>query len=567
MEPSVIRLAIRFCVTSFLVIVHPYLSAATRAPVANDKGLVTSISPIASEVGAQVLREGGTAADAAVAVAFALAVTWPSAGNIGGGGFALVHQPSRDPIFLDYRETAPAAAGPEFYLNDKGEAVDQLSREGYRAAGVPGTVAGMALLHKTYGKLPWRRLVNPARLLASKGFVVDSALEESLRRSRKLLEKFPGSRSIFFRKDRTFKRGETLVQKDLGATLKLIEDKGPDAFYKGAFARKMANEFKANGGVLVEKDLADYRVIERKPLQKAWRGFEIVTAPPPSSGGAVLLAILGMLENDPIETMGPGSADYTHLLIEAMKKAFADRSVWFGDPAFVDNPIDKLLDPVYLAKRRAEISMTKAAHDVQPGELPGEKLETTHFSIRDKFGMAVSNTYTLNGSYGSGAVLKGTGILLNNEMDDFTSKVGTSNMFGLKQGSRNLIAPGKRPLSSMTPTLVFKGKDLVLVVGAPGGPTIINSVTQTIINRLIFKMNIQQAADFPRFHHQWQPDKIWAEPFGINPDTRKTLEARGHIFGDEPRQFGDIEALAWDEELGLWTGAADSRNGGAVAWE
>ncbi|RYZ67381.1 MAG: gamma-glutamyltransferase, partial [Proteobacteria bacterium] len=298
-----------------------------------------------------------------------------------------------------------------------------------------------------------------------------------------------------------------------------------------------------------------------------WRGYEVVTSPPPSSGGAVLLAILGMLEHDKIEDMGPGSTEFTHLLIESMKKAFADRSVWFGDPAFVNNPLDKLLDPAYLAKRRAEISLTKAAHDVGPGDLVGEKLETTHFSIRDKTGMAISNTYTLNGSYGAGVVLKGTGILLNNEMDDFTSKVGTSNMFGLKQGSRNLIAPGKRPLSSMTPTLVFKGKDLVMVLGAPGGPTIINSVTQTIINRLVFKMNIQQAADFPRFHHQWQPDKIWWEPFGINPDTKKALLARGHIFGDEPRQFGDIEALAWDEDRGLWTGAADSRNGGAVVWE
>lgn len=552
-----------------LLFLHPLTSrAATRAPVWNDKGLVASTSPIASEVGAQILREGGTAADAAVAVAFALAVTWPSAGNIGGGGFALIHDPRKgEQNFIDYRETAPAAAGPDFYLDAKGDAIDQDSRVGYRAAGIPGTVAGMQLIHQKYGRLSWNKLVKPARVLAEKGFVVDATLAKSLERSRKLLEKFAETKRIFFRGKDPLKRGDRLVQKDLGRTLKLIEEKGADAFYKGAFAKTFVADFKANGGVIVEEDLRNYKAVERKPLKKSWREYELISSPPPSSGGAVLLAILGMLEKDKIEEMGPGSAEYLHLLIESMKKAFADRSVWFGDPAFVDNPIEKLLDPAYLAKRRAEISKDKAAHDVLPGNLPGEKLETTHFSIRDQNGMAISNTYTLNGSYGSGVILKGTGILLNNEMDDFTSKVGTSNMFGLKQGSRNLIAPGKRPLSSMTPSFVMKGKELIMVVGAPGGPTIINSVTQTIINHLIFKMNIQQAADFPRFHHQWQPDKIWWEPFGINPDTRKVLESRGHIFGDEPRQFGDIQALALDPDTGLWTGASDSRNGGAVVYQ
>lgn len=544
------------------------LYGATHAPVWNDKGLVASTSPLASEVGAQVLRDGGTAADAAVAVAFALAVTWPSAGNLGGGGFALVHDPAKgEQTFFDYRETAPKAAGPDFFLDKKGEAIDAASRVGYRAAGIPGTIAGMKLLHKKYGKLPWKRLVEPARKLASEGFIIDATLAESLERNQKFLQKFPETKKIFFHNDRPWRRGEKLIQKDLAATLKRIEDKGPEGFYQGEFAARMAKEIQANGGVITRDDLAGYKAVERKPLHKAWRDYEIVTAPPPSSGGAVLLAILGMLEKDKLEEMGAGSSEYLHLLIEATKKAFADRSEWFGDPAFVQNPIDKLLDPSYLAKRRAEISPTKAAHDVKPGELPGEKLETTHFTIRDKKGMAVSSTYTLNGAYGSGVVLKGTGMLLNNEMDDFTSKVGTSNMFGLRQGSKNLIAPGKRPLSSMTPTFVFQGKDLILALGAPGGPTIINSVTQTILNRLVFKMNIQQAADAPRFHHQWMPDKIWWEPFGISLDTRKALEAKGHIFGDEPRQFGDIQALAWDAERKVWTGASDSRNGGEVRAE
>lgn len=555
-------------VTSLFLPLTQITLAATQAPVWNDKGLVASTSPLASEVGAQVLRDGGTAADAAVAVAFALAVTWPSAGNIGGGGFALVHDAAKgESNFIDYRETAPAAAGADFYLDDKGEAKTEESRIGYRAAGIPGSVAGMALLHKKYGKLPWKRLVEPARLLASKGFIVDATLAESLERAQKRLEKFPESRKIFLNKNRSWQRGERFIQKDLAKTLQLIQTKGAEGFYKGAFAKQMAAQIKQNGGVITEADLAGYKAVERKPLQKAWREYEIITSPPPSSGGAVLLAILGMLEKDKIEDMGPGSADYLHLLVESMKKAFADRSVWFGDPDFVANPIEKLLDPTYLAKRRGEISMTKAAHDVKPGELPDEKLETTHFTIRDRHGMAISNTYTLNGSYGSGVVVKGTGILLNNEMDDFTSKVGTSNMFGLKQGSRNLIAPGKRPLSSMTPTFVLKGKDLVLALGAPGGPTIINSVTQTILHRLVFKMDIQQAADTPRFHHQWQPDKIWWEPFGLNADTRKILESRGHIFGEQAREFGDIQAIAWDDERKLWTGAADSRNGGSVAYE
>ncbi|MBC7662027.1 MAG: gamma-glutamyltransferase [Chitinophagaceae bacterium] len=539
---------------------------ATRAPVTNAKGLVASSSPIASEVGAQILRQGGTAADAAVAVGFALAVTWPSAGNIGGGGFALIHADGGPDRFIDYRETAPAAAGPDFYLNAKGELDASASRVGYRASGVPGTVAGLALLHKRWGKLPWKTLLEPARKLAESGFIVDQALAESLQHSQELLEGNAETRKIFFKKGHVIGRGERLIQKDLARSIAALE-RGPEAFYEGSVGKAIIADIQKNRGVLSAKDLSSYKVVEREPLRRKWRDFEVVTAPPPSSGGAVLLAILGMLEKDNLEAMGSGSADYVHLLTETMKKAFADRSTWFGDPTFVSNPIDKLLDPVYLAKRRSEISMTAAAHDIKPGELPGEKPDTTHFTIRDSHGMTISNTYTLNGSYGTGIVAKGTGILLNNEMDDFTSKIGASNMFGLTQGKRNLIAPGKRPLSSMTPTFVYRGKDLILALGAPGGPTIINSVAQTLLNRLVFHMDIQQAADAPRFHHQWMPDKLLYEPFGLNPDTKKALEARGQIFRDEARTFGDVEALAWDDELRLWTGASDSRNGGAVAAE
>ena len=540
--------------------------SATRAPVYGTKGMVASVSPIASEVGADILRQGGTAADAAVAVGLALAVTWPSAGNLGGGGFALVHAGESPDTFIDYRETAPAAAGPDFYLNAQGELKEKESRVGYRAAGVPGTVAGLALLHKKWGKLPWKTLVEPARRLADKGFIVDAALEESLWSSRELLLLYPETQKIFFNKGKPWKRGDRLVQKDLAASLALIQRHGSDGFYKGKLADLITSDMKANNGVLSKADLSGFKVAEREPVRRKWREFEVVTAPPPSSGGIVLLSILGMLENDKIEAMGAGSADYLHLLIESMKKAFADRSVWIGDPAFVNNPVTKLLDPTYIAKRRAAIT-DKAAHDVMPGELPGESPDTTHFTIRDSKGMTISNTYTLNGSYGSGVVAKGTGILMNNEMDDFTSKLGSNNMFGLKQGARNLIAPGKRPLSSMTPTFVYKGKDLILALGAPGGPTIINSVTQTIINRLVFHMDIQEAADAPRFHHQWMPDKILWEPHGLNPDTKKLLDLKGHVFRETPRSFGDIQALAWDEENGRWTGGSDSRNGGAVVAE
>ena len=540
--------------------------SATRTPVYSSKGLVASISPLASEVGAKVLRKGGTAADAAVAVAFALSVTWPSAGNIGGGGFALVHPITGPDSFIDYRETAPAAAGPDFYLDEKGDLKGDESKIGYRAAGIPGTVAGLVLLHKKWGKLPWASLVEPARKLAAEGFIIDAGLSESLTRSAAHLSTYPETAKIFLNKGKAWQRGERLVQKDLATTLTAIQKRGADGFYKGQVANLLVQDMKKKQGVLSHEDLLSFKAVEREPLHKKWKEFEIVTAPPPSSGGTILLEILGMMQGDKLEAMGSGSAEYLHLLIECTKKAFADRSVWFGDPAFVQNPIAKLLDPAYLAKRRAEIG-DKAAHDIKPGELVGEKPDTTHFTIRDSHGMVISNTYTLNGSYGSGVVVKGTGFILNNEMDDFTSKLGESNMFGLQQGKRNQIAPGKRPLSSMSPTFVYQGKDIVLALGAPGGPTIINSVTQTIINRLVFRMNIQGAADAPRFHHQWVPDQIVWEPFGITRDTRKILEAKGHIFADEPRNFGDIEALAYDAENQRWTGASDSRNGGAVVPE
>lgn len=549
-----------YCVVSFP------LSAASRIPVTSDKGLVASTNARASEIGADILRKGGTAADAAVAVAFVLAVTWPSAGNLAGGGFALVGTADGKTDFIDYRETAPRAAGENFYRDAQGHLNEEASKVGYRAVAVPGTIAGLETLHRKYGRLPWKTLLEPARALAEKGFAVDDFLLRSLRRSEKLLSRFPESRRIFLNDGKFWKRGDRLVQKDLAQSIRLLQQGGADAFYRGELGQRFVRSIQKEGGVIRREDLLDYRVESRSPLTRPWKGYTIVTSPPPSSGGTVLLEMLGMLEGDDLKSMGFGSASYLHLLFEVMKRAFADRSQWFGDPAFTRNPIEKLLDPAYLAERRKSIDPKKASNEVEPGKLPGEKPDTTHFTVLDKHGMVVSNTYTLNGSYGSGAVASGTGMLLNNEMDDFSIAPGTPNLFGLLQSQRNKIEARKRPLSSMTPTLVYEKGKLILALGSPGGPTIINSVAQVILNRLEFGMTIQEAVDAPRFHHQWQPPKVRSEPLGLNPDSRQILETMGHVFETNLFNMGDVQALAWDAEAG-WTGAADLRWGGLAVAE
>lgn len=553
-------LIIAYCFISFP------LAAASRIPVSSDKGLVASTNAIASEVGASILRKGGTAADAAVAVGFALAVTWPSAGNLAGGGFALVGTGDGKTDFIDYRETAPSVAQENFYRNEKGELNEEASKVGYRAVAVPGTIKGMETLHKKYGRLPWKTLLEPARQLAERGFPVDDFLLRSLRRGEKILERFPESRRIFLNNGKFWKRGDRFVQKDLARSIRLLQEKGPDVFYKGELGQRFVQAIQKEGGVISREDLKAYQVESRTPITRDWKNYKVVTAPPPSSGGTVLLEILGMLEKDDLKSLGFGSARYLHLLIEATKRGFADRSQWFGDPAFASNPIEKLLDPAYLAARRKSIDPEKASNDIEPAKLREEKPETTHFTIRDKSGMVVSNTYTLNGGYGSGAVAAGTGMLLNNEMDDFSIGQGTANLFGLLQGQKNKIEGRKRPLSSMTPTLVYEKGHLVLALGSPGGPTIINSVTQVLLNRLEFGMTIQEAVDAPRFHHQWQPNRIRYEPLGLNPDSRQILEKIGHVFDPSPFNIGDVQALAWDEESG-WTGAADLRWGGVVVAE
>jgi gamma-glutamyltranspeptidase/glutathione hydrolase len=544
--------------------------AATREAVYGKRGLVTTVSPLASEVGASILRQGGNAADAAVAVGFALAVTWPAAGNLGGGGFALVRTHDGKSNFIDYRETAPAAADKNFYLDAKGEVIPGDSTLGYRALGTPGTVAGMALLHKKYGKLSWKKVLEPARRLAVEGFIADASFVSMLEGGQERLEKFPDSRRIFLKGGKGVELGDRFVQPELGWSIAEIQKSGESAFYQGVIAQRLFDAIKKGGGVLTLADLKDYKVVERAPLEARYKNYHIITAPPPSSGGALVLAMLGMLEKDDLVALGFGSAAYNHLLVETMKRAFADRSEWFGDPDFVKNPLQKFLAPDYLAKRRAGFNLTKAtpSQDIKPGDFSDkESTETTHYTIVDADGMIVSNTYTLNGSFGSGVTAHGTGILLNNEMDDFSSKPGAPNMYGLLQSDRNAIAPKKRPLSSMTPTIVLENGKPILALGSPGGPTIINSVLQVMLNTLVFAMNIQTAIDAPKLHHQWMPDRILSEPWGVNPDTKKIMQSMGHNFGERTFQFGDVQAVLYDKKKQQWSGGSDSRHGGSVAVE
>ena len=565
------RKAVVFCVKVglFLSVCDPTIYGASRPPVYGHKGMVVSTSDLASEIGAKVLREGGNAADATVAVALALAVTWPSAGNLGGGGFALIRLPSGEAHFVDYREVAPISAGEDFYLDSLGQVVPRASTIGRKAAGVPGTPAGLELIHKRWGRMPWARLVEPARLLAEKGYLLNYHHARAIRQSRELLQTFPETRQIFFPKGKDPEEGDLFVQKDLAKTLAALKKDGAKAFYKGPIGKLFVADQKRNGGAITLDDLAAYQVHVRKPLRGSFRGYEVMTAPPPSSGGATLLQMLGMLENDPLQDLGVGSSSYIHLLVETMRRAFADRSQWYGDPDFVDVPIASLLKPEYLKGRRSEIDPARASTSqaVRPGEhADGEKHETTHFTVMDDSGFVVSNTYTLNGSFGSGAIAAGTGILLNNEMDDFAVKPGTPNMFGLIQGPRNKIAPKKRPLSSMTPTSFVKDHQPVLALGSPGGPTIINTVLQVSLNILVHDYDVQAAVDEPRFHHQWLPDEITWEPRGLNPDARARLKDMGHVFSDNGRYFGDSNGIVFDQRKHLYMGGADSRLGGkAVA--
>jgi gamma-glutamyltranspeptidase/glutathione hydrolase len=538
------------------------MPAWAAQPVRARHGMVVTRERHATEAGLRVLQSGGNAVDAAVAVGFALAVTHPTAGNIGGGGFMLVRLADGRTTFIDFRERAPRAASRDMYLDAAGKATED-STIGYRASGVPGTVRGLEYASQKYGKKPWAEMLGPAMELASKGFPVSYGLAQSMRSSARGLSRFPESNRIFLRDGKYYEPGETLAQPELGRTLERIARLGAKDFYEGETARLLAKDMAAHGGTITEADLKNYAVKERPPLTGAYRGYSIVTAPPPSSGGVGIFQMLGVLEGTGYEKAGAGSATVVHYMTEAMRRYFADRAEHLGDADFVKVPIGGLLDPNYIRKLRGSIDRERAtpSSQVRAGVFAGhEPAETTHYTIADGEGNIAAVTYTLNGGYGSRVTPAGLGFLLNNEMDDFAPKPGEANMYGLIQGEANAIQPGKTPLSSMTPTMVLRDGKPYLALGSPGGPTIINTVLEVIVNVLDFGMNLQDAVSWPRFHHQWMPDELRMEP-GYSPDTIALLEKRGYTVKPVSAQ-GEVAAIRFHD--GWLEGAPDPRTEGTA---
>ncbi len=518
---------------SFAFVPVDVVHAASAAPVAAPNGMVVTAQHLATRVGVDVLKDGGNAVDAAVAVGYALAVVYPAAGNLGGGGFMTIQLADGRKTFLDFREKAPLAATANMYLDKDGNVVKGLSTHGYLAVGVPGTVSGLEYAREKYGTMKRMALIAPAITLADRGFTLDQGDVDMFQTATKDFAADPASAAIFLNKGQAFRAGDKLVQKDLAKTLREVGAKGTDGFYKGWVAKALVDASQAGKGILTQADFDQYRTRELAPVECDYRGYHIVSAPPPSSGGVIICEMLNILEGYPLRQLGWGSAQGVHYQIEAMRHAYVDRNSTLGDPDFVKNPLQRLLDKDYAAKIRAAIDPTKAgvSMDIKPGVPPHEGSNTTHYSIADKWGNAVSVTYTLNDWFGAKVTAAKTGVLLNNEMDDFTSKVGVPNMYGLVQGETNAIAPGKRPLSSMSPTIVTKDGKPVMVVGTPGGSRIITAVLQTMINAIDFDMNVQEAVDAPRFHHQWMPDLTNVEPYALSPDTKRVLEQMGHKLG------------------------------------
>ncbi len=569
-------------VLSLVVFLLCETSAWGFSPVAAKHGMVVAGEPFAAEAGLEVLRAGGNAIDAAVAVGFALAVAHPEAGNIGGGGFMLIRLANGEATVVDYREEAPAAASRNMFLSARGELIADASVVGPLAAGVPGTVAGLALAEQKYGKLGLARVLEPAIRLAEQGFPVSYALSESLREERELLSKFPETSRVFLRDGRLYEPGEIFKQPDLGQTLRDIAREGPQAFYRGRVAEAIVATMEKYHGLISRLDLEQYQPKVRRPLEGHFRGFKILTVPPPSSGGVVLIEMLNVLE--PLDLGSPNSFHSMHLIAETMRRAYADRAAYLGDADYARVPVSGLTSPSYAAKLRDEVLRAKANLPVQPGKpLEFESSETTHFSVVDAEGNAVANTYTLNGGYGSGLTVEGAGFLLNDVMDDFAAKPGAPNMFGLVQGEANAIAPHKRPLSAMTPTIVIENvpgqaaeggtrpgnagssqgpvEAVRLVLGARGGGMIINTVLQVILNVLVFGMDVREAVTSPRFHHQWLPDQLTVELRGFSADTLERLREAGYKL-NERAAIAECEAIEINPKTGWRFGAADPRRDG-----
>lgn len=539
--------------------------ALAQEPISSPNGMVVSAHPLASKAGIEILQEGGNAIDAAVAVQFALAVVYPNAGNIGGGGFLVYRSSKGETAALDYRETAPEKAHRNMYLDKNGNAITDKSLYGGLAAGVPGTVAGMVEAHRKYGKLSWNKLLAPAIKLAEEGFRLTDMQIEELNKNKDFFTQYNPNGCAFVKVSQ-WKKGDTLIQPDLSKTLKLIAEKGNKGFYQGEVARMIVDQMKQSNGIITLDDLKNYKAVWRTPISADYKNYKVTSMPPPSSGGIALITLLKTIEKYPISQWGFQQDSTVQLIVEAERRAYADRAEYLGDPDFIKVPQKELLEPNYITRRMANIEFSRAtpSSEIKPiGFTPYESDQTTHYCIVDKDRNAVSTTTTLNGSYGSKVVVDGAGFLLNNEMDDFSVKPGVPNLYGLVGGEANSIAPNKRMLSSMTPTILEKDGSLYMVVGTPGGSTIITSVFQAIINNIEYGFNAQKSVSAPRFHHQWLPDEVQAEDGAIAEDIRKNLESKGYKI--VPRKpYGRVESIIVKTD-GSLEGGADPRGDDAVA--
>jgi gamma-glutamyltranspeptidase/glutathione hydrolase len=553
-----------------LLLILPFFISAqtTSKPLVEGKqGMVVSTHPVASDIGLAILKKGGNAIDAAVAVNFALAVCHPSAGNIGGGGFLVYRDKSGNVNTLDYREKAPSAASRDMYLDADGKIIPGKSMTGIFSVGVPGTVAGMQEMHDKLGKLPWKVLLQPAVELASKGLSLTEREARGLNRQRvEFLKENPGKTYLLSEEGKEWKAGDLLVQADLAASLERIARKKSSGFYRGQTASLIVKEMKGKNGLITKKDLKNYQAIWRTPIKSQYKNYQIIGMPPPSSGGVALAQLLQMVAPYTFKKWGPSSDSTIQVMVEAERRVYADRSNWLGDPDFVKVPVNELIDPTYTSSRMGQMNFNQATKsaDILAGGFPGyESPETTHYSIVDGEGNAVSITTTLNNSYGSKVFVGGAGFLLNDEMDDFSAKAGSPNLYGLIGSKANEIQPNKRMLSSMTPTIVEENGQLKMVLGTPGGATIITSVFQVVLNTLEMGMNMQQAVEYPRFHHQWMPDKITAEPARFSEAQQERLKAKGYT-------FSPVSAIGLVEGIlvlpnGNLQGGADSRGDDKVS--
>ncbi|MEX9940432.1 gamma-glutamyltransferase [Providencia rettgeri] len=562
-----IKTSLRPAVLLLSLLVSSQLYAASEPAVEAKKGMVVSSQHLASQIGADILKSGGNAIDAAVAVGYAQAVVNPCCGNIGGGGFMTIHLADGKDLFINFRETAPAAASADMYLDKDGKLIKDASLYGYLASGVPGTVKGLDYALEKYGTMSRQQVMAPAIKLAREGFTLTRADTDVLDTTTERFKQDPEVARIFLKPDGSaFQPGDLLVQTDLANTLEKIAQNGPSAFYEGEIPKIVEEASKKNGGILTAKDFADFTITDTAPVSCTYRGYQFISAPPPSSGGITICQTLNILEGYDLKEMGFNSADYIHTLTEAMRHAYMDRNTFLGDPEFVDNPTEKLLSKAYAEELRKEIKPDQAtpSTQVQPGIGPHEKPETTHYSVVDEKGNAVSTTYTINGRFGSVVIPPGTGFFLNDEMDDFTTKVGEKNLYGLVQGERNAIAPGKRPLSSMSPTIVTKNGKVFLVLGSPGGSRIISITLQTALNIIDHGMPPQEAVNAPRIHHQWLPDEVYYEQRGVSKDTLALLDKMGYQMVEQT-PWGAAELIMVAIPEGAGVSAKSSGNDSAVS--